>query len=154
MTNNWNILKCHIEDKNKLNIEFLFHLVQCFKTFWIKKLILLFSFGLLVFVKAEINCECLKCVFCFRNKEKERETFCNNFYSTILLQSCFFSPHSLNWIIIMVMCVPFIIVAFFNELITNKVLLQLFYNICTTFFKIILHKTLQYYPCIAQTTTY
>ena len=52
------------------------------------------------------------------------------------------------------MCVQFIIVAFFNELITNKVLLQLFYNICTTFFKIILHKTLQYYPCIAQTTTY
>ena len=30
---NWNILKWYIRDKNKLNIDFLFHLVQCFKTF-------------------------------------------------------------------------------------------------------------------------
>ena len=86
---NWNILKYHIKDKNKLNIEFLFHLVQCFKTFQIKKLILFVSFGLMVFVKAEIDCGCLRCVFCFRNKEKERETFCNNFYSTIFLQLFF-----------------------------------------------------------------
>ena len=50
----------------------------------------------MVFVKAEIDCECLKCVFCFRNKEKKRGTFCNNFYSTILLQSCFFSPSFLE----------------------------------------------------------
>ena len=26
-------LKCHIKNKNKLNIDFLFHLVQYFKTF-------------------------------------------------------------------------------------------------------------------------
>ena len=30
------IFKCHIRDKNKLNIDFLFYLVQCFKTFLIK----------------------------------------------------------------------------------------------------------------------
>ena len=30
---NLNILKCHIRDKNKLNFDFLFHLVQCFKIF-------------------------------------------------------------------------------------------------------------------------
>ena len=29
---NWNIFKCHIRDRNNLNIDFLFHLVQCFKT--------------------------------------------------------------------------------------------------------------------------
>ena len=35
---NWNnILKCHIIDKNKLNINFLIYLVQCFKTFLIKQ---------------------------------------------------------------------------------------------------------------------
>ena len=38
----------------------------------------------------------------------ERETFCNNFYSTIFLQFFFFFTHSLNLIIIMVMCVQFI----------------------------------------------
>ena len=92
--------------------------------FKLKKLILLFSFGLMVFVKAEIDYECLRCVFCFRNKEKERETFCNNFYSTILLQSCFFSPQSLNWIIIMVMCVQFIIVVF----LINSLLTKFYYN--------------------------
>ena len=30
---NSNILKWHIKDKDKLNIDFLFHLVQCFKIF-------------------------------------------------------------------------------------------------------------------------
>ena len=30
---NLNILKCHIRDKNKLNFDLLFHLVQCFKIF-------------------------------------------------------------------------------------------------------------------------
>ena len=34
---NWNILKWHIRNKNKLNIDFLFHLVLCFKNFLIKK---------------------------------------------------------------------------------------------------------------------
>ena len=40
----------------------------------------------------------------------EREKFCNNFYSTIFLQNIYiyFFTHSLNWIIIMVMCVQFI----------------------------------------------
>ena len=36
----------------------------------------------------------------------------------------------------------FIIVTFYNELITNKVLQQLYYNTYTTFFITILHKTL------------
>ena len=46
----------------------------------------------------------------------------------------------------------FIIVTSYDKLITNKVLLQLFYNICKIFFKIILHKTLQHYAGIAWTT--
>ena len=43
----------------------------------------------------------------------ERETFCNNFYSTIFLQFFYFYFYFtlfLNWIIITVMCVQFIIV--------------------------------------------
>ena len=43
----------------------------------------------------------------------ERETFCNNFYSTTFLQFFYFYfyfTHFLNWIIIMVMCVQFLIV--------------------------------------------
>ena len=47
------------------------------------------------------------------------------------------------------LCVQFIIVAFYDELISNKVLLQLRYNIYTTFSKTILHKTLKHYPRIA-----
>ena len=47
-------------------------------------------------------------------------------------------------------CVQFTIVAFYDKLITNKVLLQLCYNTYTTFSKTILHKTLQYYLCISQ----
>ena len=39
----------------------------------------------------------------------KRETFCNNFYSTIFLQFFFFT-HFLNWIIIIVMCVQFLTV--------------------------------------------
>ena len=50
------------------------------------------------------------------------------------------------------MCVQFIIVTFYEELITNKVLLQLCYNTYKTFSKTILHKTLQHYPCIALVT--
>ena len=48
------------------------------------------------------------------------------------------------------MCIQFMLVAFSDELITNKVLLQLCYNTYTTFSKTILHKTLQHYPYIAQ----
>ena len=48
------------------------------------------------FVKDVIDCGCLGCVFCFRIKEKERDTFYINFYSTIFLQSCFFISHYLN----------------------------------------------------------
>ena len=74
------------------------------------------------FVKDVIDCGCLGCVFCFRIKEKEGDTFYINFYSTIFLQSCFFISHYLNWIIIMDMCVKFIIVSSYDELITNKIL--------------------------------
>ena len=35
------------------------------------------------FVKDVIDCRCLRCVFCFRIKEKEKDTFYINFYSTI-----------------------------------------------------------------------
>ena len=65
---------------------------------------------------------CLKCVFCFRIKEKEKDIFYINFYSIIFLQSFFFFFPYFNWIIIIDMCVQFIIVAFYDELITNKVL--------------------------------
>ena len=36
------ILLSHIRDKNKLIIDFLFYLVQCFKTFLIKKISILY----------------------------------------------------------------------------------------------------------------
>ena len=48
------------------------------------------------FVKDVIDCGCLGCVFCFRIKKKERDTFYINFYSTIFLQSWFFISHYLN----------------------------------------------------------
>ena len=38
------------------------------------------------FVSDVINCGCLGYVFCFRIKEKEKDTFYINFYSTIFLQ--------------------------------------------------------------------
>ena len=50
------------------------------------------------------------------------------------------------------LCVQFIIFAFYDELISNKTLLQLRYNTYTTFSKTILHKTLQHYSCIARVT--
>ena len=50
------------------------------------------------------------------------------------------------------MCVQFIILAFYDELITNKILQQLCCNTYTTFSKIILHKILQVYPYIARVT--
>ena len=45
-----------------------------------------------------------------------------NFYYTILLQVVFIIAHYLNNIIIIDICVQFIIVTFYDELITNKVL--------------------------------
>ena len=39
------------------------------------------------------------------------------------------------------MCVQLIIVTSYDELIIDKILKKLFYNICTTFSKIILYKT-------------
>ena len=41
------------------------------------------------FVNDVIDCEYLGYVFCFRIKEKEKDTFYINFYSIIFLQSCF-----------------------------------------------------------------
>ena len=46
--------------------------------------------GLLGFVKAVIDCGCLRYVFYFRIKEKEKDTFYINFHSTIFLQSFLF----------------------------------------------------------------
>ena len=40
-----------------------------------------------------IDYGCLKCVFCFRIKKKEKDTFYINFCFIIFLQSIFFSPH-------------------------------------------------------------
>ena len=40
------------------------------------------------FIYDVINCGCLRCVFCFRIKDKEKDTFYFNFYSIIFLQSC------------------------------------------------------------------
>ena len=37
------------------------------------------------FVNDVIVCKCLECVFCFRIKEKEKDTFYINFYFTIFL---------------------------------------------------------------------
>ena len=46
------------------------------------------------FIYDVINHGCLRCVFCFRIKDKEKDTFYINFYSIIFLQSfccfCFF----------------------------------------------------------------
>ena len=63
------------------------------------------------FVNDMIDYGCLGYVFCFRIKEKEKDTFYINFYSIKFLQRFFFS-HPFNWIIIIDMCVQFIIVAF------------------------------------------
>ena len=107
--------------------------------------------GFVNFVNNVIDCRCLRGVFCFRIQEKEKDIFYINFYSIIFLQSCFFFfliYHYFNWILIIDMCVQFVIVVFYDELITNKVLHNC-YNTYTTFSKIILHKTLQHYLCIA-----
>ena len=41
--------------------------------------------GLVEFVKAMIDCGCSGCIFCFRIKDKEEDTFYINFYFTIFL---------------------------------------------------------------------
>ena len=46
--------------------------------------------GFVGFVNDTIDHWCLRCAFCFRIKEKEKETFYINFYSIIFLLSCFF----------------------------------------------------------------
>ena len=48
------------------------------------------------FVKYVIDCGCFGCIFCFRIKEEEKDTFYINFYFTIFLQSCFLISHNLN----------------------------------------------------------
>ena len=50
---------------------------------------------LVSFVKDVVDCRCLKCVFCFRIKEKEKDTFYINFYS-IIFSKVFFSLLQLN----------------------------------------------------------
>ena len=72
------------------------------------------------FVNDVTNCGCLVYVFCFRIKEKEKDTFNIKFDSIMFVQ--FFFSHSFNLILIMNICVQFIIVAFYDEFITNKVL--------------------------------
>ena len=49
------------------------------------------------FVNDVIDCGCLGCIFCFRIKVKEKDTFYINFYSIIIIKSCcFFSLIQLN----------------------------------------------------------
>ena len=55
-------------------------------------------YGFVGFINDEIDCGCLRCVFCFKTKEKEKDT------------------------LLMDICVQFIITVFYDELITNKVL--------------------------------
>ena len=76
------------------------------------------------FINDVIDCRCSGCIFRFKIKGKEKDTFYIDFYFIMFLQSCcyFFFFSFFNWIIIMDICVQFIIVAFYNELITNKVL--------------------------------
>ena len=47
-------------------------------------------YGFVGFVNDVIDCGCLRCVFCFKIKEKEKHTFYINFYYVIFLQSWFF----------------------------------------------------------------
>ena len=49
------------------------------------------------FVNDVIDCECLKCVFCSRIKEKEKDKFYINFYSIIFLPIFFFFFFFLNF---------------------------------------------------------
>ena len=47
-------------------------------------------YGFVSFVNDVINCGCLGCVFCFRIKEKKKDTFYINFYSIIFFKSFFY----------------------------------------------------------------
>ena len=47
-------------------------------------------YGFVSFVNDVIDYECLRCLFCFRIKEKEKDTFYINFYSTIFLKKKLF----------------------------------------------------------------
>ena len=49
--------------------------------------------GFVGFVNNAIDHGCLRCAFCFRIKEKEKDTFYINFYSIIFLLSYFFSHY-------------------------------------------------------------
>ena len=44
-------------------------------------------YGFVGFINDVIDSEYLGCIFCFRVKEKEKDTFYINFYSIIYLQS-------------------------------------------------------------------
>ena len=68
--------------------------------FWVKKKKML---------NAKLECH-LTGPHTLSHEVSEKETFCNNFYSTIFLQFFFLFTHSLNWIIIMVICAQFVIV--------------------------------------------
>ena len=56
-------------------------------------------------LNAKLECH-LAGPYVVSHEVSERETFCNNFYSTIFLPKKI--THSLNWLIVMVMCVQFI----------------------------------------------
>ena len=47
--------------------------------------------GFVDFVNDVIDCGCLGCIFCFRIKVKEKDTFYINFYSIIIVHSFFIS---------------------------------------------------------------
>ena len=53
-------------------------------------------YGFVGFVNDVISRGCLGCVFYFRIKKKERDTFYINFYSIIFIQRFFFSLLQLN----------------------------------------------------------
>ena len=112
------------------------------------------------FVNYVINCGCMRCVFCFIIKYKEKDTFYINFYSIIFLQSCFyfyflffyhyFSLLQLNnyngYMCAIYNCCFFMVNLLLIKFYNNYAI----YNTYTKFFKTILHKTLQYYLCISR----
>ena len=99
-------------DDTYLVLTLLFHLiVTCMSWLQLKKETLHFILGVngnydfhikvglckfVGFVNDVINCGCLGYVFCFRIKEKEKDTFYIKFNSIIFLQNFFFSFLQLN----------------------------------------------------------
>ena len=73
-------------------------------------------------VNEVIGCGYLRRIFCFRITEKEKDAFHINFLFYNIPLKFFFFSHYFSSIIIMNMCVQFIITAFYDELISNKVL--------------------------------